>query len=75
MTIPKRLRTPIVAKYLGVSTDTVRRYAQTGRLPARRIGGVYQYRVEDVAAFIEAAALAPPDDAAGEVTHNSNTAN
>ena len=68
---PVRLRTPQVAQVLGVSVDTVRRYARNGTLPARRIGGVYQYRLDDVKAYVDAAKIETPAPR-GEETPNPN---
>ena len=44
-----------VAEFLSVSTRTVRRYTDSGKLPARRLpSGQYRYRREDVEALLDA---------------------
>ncbi|MEE1938893.1 helix-turn-helix transcriptional regulator [Streptomyces sp. TRM 70361] len=54
------------ARLLGVSADTVRRWADAGRLPTRRDdGGRRLVAGEDLAAFAAALAAADTDDAAG----------
>ncbi|PJE96177.1 MerR family transcriptional regulator [Streptomyces carminius] len=54
------------ARLLGVSADTVRRWADAGRLPTRRDeGGRRLVAGEDLAAFAAALAAADADDGAG----------
>ncbi len=49
------------AELLGVSTDTVRRWVDTGRLPATRsVGGQRAIAGTDVAAFARTTVPAPP---------------
>lgn len=45
------LTTAEVARYLRVSPMTVRRWAASGELPARRAGSLYRFAREDVETF------------------------
>lgn len=56
-----QLRIPAVAAILGVSDDTVRRWIDQGRLPARREAGRLVVEGAEVAAFVTARRRSPED--------------
>lgn len=61
-----------VAAYAGVSVDTVRRWADAGRLPTRRTGGGHRVADgADVAALLRELAEADPHPEAGPVVAQS----
>lgn len=37
-----------VAAYFGISPETVRRLARSGKLPAYRIGKLWRFNIEDI---------------------------
>ncbi len=47
------LKLPEVARRLGISERTARRYVKSGILPSRFIGGAYRVSPEDLEAFLE----------------------
>lgn len=49
-----------VADQLGVHYMTAYRYVRTGRLPASKVGAVWQVKVEDLDAFTQQVATTPP---------------
>ena len=62
-----QLRIPEVARLLGVSDDTVRRWIEQGRLPARREAGArLQVEGAEVAAFLVARRRSPEDGEAAQ---------
>jgi excisionase family DNA binding protein len=48
-----------VAAYFEVNPVTIRRWARSGRLPARRIGPKLRFKKEDLEAFLRPAAGVP----------------
>ena len=46
--------TKVAAQYLGICEDTLRKYADLGDIPARRLGRRRVFRLEDLDTFIEA---------------------
>src|SRR5215212_7384726 len=51
-----------VAKELGVSEQTARRYVKTGKLPAIYLGGRYMIRREDLEEFLRQAQVKPGEN-------------
>lgn len=66
------LRIPAVAAILGVSDDTVRRWIDQGRLPARRTAGRLVVDGAELAAFVTARRRSPDD---GEQPQRSSARN
>ena len=57
----EQLKLPEVARRLGVSEKTARRYIKSGTLPSLFIGGAYRVEEEDLEAFLQGARVSPPD--------------
>jgi excisionase family DNA binding protein len=59
-----------VADYLRLSKDTVYRLANTGKLPASKVGNQWRFRRDDVDAWLDAnkniAREVPPDPGKGD---------
>jgi len=59
-----------VADYLRLSKDTVYRLANTGKLPASKVGNQWRFRRDDVDAWLEAnkniVREVPPDSGRGD---------
>jgi len=55
------------AQYLGVSVRTLEAWISkgTGTLPYVKIGRMVRYRMDDLAAFIEAGRISPADNKEG----------
>jgi excisionase family DNA binding protein len=53
-----------VAKHLGVAKDSVYRWIETKRLPAKRIGRLWKFKISEVDAWVQAggAEIAPASD-------------
>jgi excisionase family DNA binding protein len=56
------------AKELGISAISVRRKVRAAELPHRRLGGLIRFTPEDLAAYLEAAAV-PARKPAREAAH------
>jgi excisionase family DNA binding protein len=53
-----------VARELGISEDTARRYVKTGKLPAVFVGGSYRVKPEDIEEYLRQARVDPEAAAA-----------
>ena len=58
----EQLKLPEVARRLGVSEKTARRYIKSGTLPSIFIGGAYRVEEEDLEACLQGARVSPPSD-------------
>jgi excisionase family DNA binding protein len=61
--VAEQLKLPEVARRLGVSEKTARRYIKSGTLPSIFIGGAYRVEEEDLEAFLQGAKVSPPGKA------------
>lgn len=61
-----------VARRLGVSRRTVRRWVAAGLLPAYRVGGVLRIHPEDLGAFLARCQVVPERPLAGEAKEAGN---
>jgi excisionase family DNA binding protein len=59
-----------VAEYFAVHPMTIRRWAHSGRLPARRVGAKLRFKREDLEAFLRPAAGIPWRKGAESVDNN-----
>lgn len=59
----EQLKLPEVARRLGVSEKTARRYIKSGKLPSVFIGGTYRVEEEDLEVFLQGARVSPPGKA------------
>lgn len=55
----EQLKLPVVARRLGVSEKTARRYVKSGALPSMFVGGAYRVSEEDLKGFLEGAKVTP----------------
>ena len=55
----EQLKLPEVARRLGVSEKTARRYIKSGTLPSMFLGGAYRVSEEDLEAFLQGAKVTP----------------
>jgi excisionase family DNA binding protein len=53
------LGTEEAARRLGITTRTLRRFIESGRLPAYRIGRVIRLKLSDLDAFLDASRILP----------------
>ena len=51
---PRFYSPKVIAGCLGLTETTIRRYINTGKLPATRVGGVMRVSEEDYKRFLEA---------------------
>jgi excisionase family DNA binding protein len=61
--VAEQLKLPEVARRLGVSEKTARRYIKSGTLPSIFIGGAYRVEEEDLETFLQSARVSPPGKA------------
>jgi excisionase family DNA binding protein len=61
--VAEQLKLPEVARRLGVSEKTARRYIRSGTLPSMFIGGAYRVEEADLEAFLQGARVSPPGKA------------
>lgn len=59
MTDIEWLNTEDAARRLGITTRTLYRFMDQGRLPSYRFGRVFRLKVRDIDAFIEACRVEP----------------
>jgi excisionase family DNA binding protein len=59
--VAEQLKLPEVARRLGVSEKTARRYIKSGTLPSTFIGGAYRVDEEDLKQYLEDAKVQPQD--------------
>ena len=57
----EQLKLPEVARRLGVSEKTARRYVKSGALPSMFVGGAYRVSEEDLEGFLQGAKVTPSD--------------
>ena len=55
----EQLKLPEVARRLGVSEKTARRYVKSGTLPSMFVGGAYRVSEEDLEGFLQSAKVTP----------------
>jgi excisionase family DNA binding protein len=57
--VAEQLKLPEVARRLGVSEKTARRYVKSGALPSMFVGGAYRVSEEDLEGFLQGAKVTP----------------
>jgi excisionase family DNA binding protein len=57
--VAEQLKLPEVARRLGVSEKTARRYVKSGALPSMFVGGAYRVSEEDLEGFLQDAKVTP----------------
>jgi excisionase family DNA binding protein len=57
--VAEQLKLPEVARRLGVSEKTARRYVKSGALPSMFVGGAYRVSEEDLKGFLQGAKVTP----------------
>jgi excisionase family DNA binding protein len=57
--VAEQLKLPEVARRLGVSEKTARRYVKSGALPSMFVGGAYRVSEEDLERFLQGAKVTP----------------
>jgi excisionase family DNA binding protein len=57
--VGEQLKLPEVARRLGVSEKTARRYVKSGALPSMFVGGAYRVSEEDLEGFLQGAKVTP----------------
>jgi excisionase family DNA binding protein len=57
--VAEQLKLPEVARRLGVSEKTARRYVKSGALPSIFVGGAYRVSEEDLEGFLQGAKVTP----------------
>src|SRR5215208_5173346 len=60
--VAEQLKLPEVARRLGVSEKTARRYVKSGALPSVFVGGAYRVSEEDLEWFLQGAKVTPSGD-------------
>jgi excisionase family DNA binding protein len=60
--VAEQLKLPEVARRLGVSEKTARRYVKSGALPSVFVGGAYRVSEEDLEGFLQGAKVTPSGD-------------
>jgi excisionase family DNA binding protein len=60
--VSNQLKLPEVARRLGVSEKTARRYVKSGALPSGFVGNAYRVDEEDLEAFLQESKVSPRDD-------------
>jgi excisionase family DNA binding protein len=57
--VAEQIKLPEVARRLGVSEKTARRYVKSGALPSMFVGGAYRVSEEDLEGFLQGAKVTP----------------
>ena len=52
-----------IARHLGVSKETIYRWLEKDRIPARRIGKLWKFKVSEIDKWVLAGQAADPDNA------------